>query len=125
MFIFNFSVTSSLALTGKLHSIDLVKQIKEILERNNIKYILRIYKDYGRFYINKEGAIKIINDWRLNNPKHISKYNVYKKFKRYFPFSTTSERLSLLNKEISIKELENLCKNRSRRRGRNPRFPFT
>ena len=108
----DFSITSSLAITGKLHSIYLVKQINEILNENKIKHIFRQYKDYGRFYINQKGAIKIIEEWKLNNPKHLSKFNLFKRFKKFIPYSSTPERLLVLNGKLDIKKLEKICKKR-------------
>jgi len=110
----DFSITSSLSITGKLHSLHLVKQLAEIFNKNDIFHTLRMYKDYGRFYIRKEGAIKIIEEWKLRNPKHISKYLLLKKFKKFIPYSTTKERLAVLDKKLDIKKLEKICNKRKR-----------
>lgn len=110
----DFSITSSLAITGKLHSLYLIKQLSKILNENKIPHILRIYKDYGRFYINKKGAIKIIEEWGLKNQKHLSKYNLFKEFNKFIPYSTTPERLAVLDGKLDINELKDICKKRSR-----------
>ena len=47
---------------------------KKILNKNSIKFTLKIYPTYGRFYINQKGSKKIIEEWGLKNQKHISKY---------------------------------------------------
>ena len=121
----DFSITSSLSITGKLHSLIIIKQLSEILNKENIPYNLKIYEDYGRFYIRKEGAIKIIKEWKLKNPKHLSKFNLFKEFKKFIPYSTTPERLAVLRGELSINKLEEICKKRKMSRGTSPRFPFT
>ncbi len=108
----DFSVTSSLAITGKLASLKLVKQISNILNNEEISHILKIYKNYGRFYINKKGALKIIKEWKLKNPKHTSKYFLLQKFKKFIPYSTTRERLAILEGKLDIKKLEEICKKR-------------
>ena len=54
----DFNITENMSISGKLHSLKLVKEISKILEKNNIQHILRTYPDYGRFYIRKESAIK-------------------------------------------------------------------
>ncbi len=108
----DFSITKSLAITGKLHSLKLVKQISNILEENQITHILNIYEDYGRFYINKQGAIRIIKDWKLNNSKHLSKYLLLRDFKKFVPYSTTTERFAVLEGKLEIDQLEEICKKR-------------
>ena len=83
-----------------------------------------IYKEYGRFYIKKESAIKIIEEWDLKNQKHLSKYNLFKEFNRFIPYSTTPERLAVLEGKLDINELEEICKKRRVSVGReNPTFP--
>lgn len=111
----DFSITSSLSITGKLHSLFIVKQLAKIFDDENIPYTLKIYKDYGRFYIRKKGAIKIIKKWKLKNQKHLSKYNLFKGFKKFIPYSTTPERLAVLEGKLDIKKLEEICKKRGSR----------
>ncbi len=112
----DFSITSSLSITGKLHNLEIIKELTKILKRNNILHTLKVYKDYGRFYIRKDGAIKIIREWELKNQKHLSKYNLLKEFKKFIPYSTTTERLAILDGKLDINELENICKKRKRSR---------
>lgn len=104
----DFNITKFLAISGKIYSLNVAKQMHNILERNKIKHIYRIYNDYARFYIPKDYAIKIVKDWRMSNLKHTSKFEVFEKFNRFIPFTTMFERLSLLNEEISLKELESI-----------------
>ena len=84
----------------------------EILERNNIKHVFRVYKDYARFYISKKEAIKIVKEWQLHNLKHLSKYAIFEKFGKFLPYTTTSERLALLNKKLNLDDLEKISKSR-------------
>lgn len=111
----DFNLTSSLAITGKLNNLFVVKEMCNILERNKILFICRRYKNYGRFYIRQKGAIKIIEDWGLNNQKHISKYLIWKEFKKFIPFTTTTERLAVLNDKLDIENLERISKKRKPR----------
>jgi len=120
----DFSITSSLSITGKLHSLFVIKQLSKIFDENNIPYTLKVYQDYGRFYIREEGAIKIIKEWKLRNPKHLSKFDLFKEFRKVIPYSTTPERLAVLEGKLNIKELEKICKKRERPRKRpRPTFP--
>jgi len=109
----DFSITSSLAITGKIHSLFIAKEMHKILEGQRINHIFRQYQEYGRFYINKEMAEKIIFDWGLHNQKHISKYNLFKEFKIFIPFSTTPERLAVLSGKLDIESLERICEKRA------------
>jgi hypothetical protein len=84
----------------------------DILKRNKIPYICRREKNYGRFYIRQKGAIKIIEEWGLNNQKHTSKYLIWKEFKKFIPFTTTIERLAVLNGKLDIEDLERISKKR-------------
>jgi len=108
----DFNITSSLAISGKLHSLHITKEMHEILERNNIKHVFRVYKDYARFYISKKEAIKIVKEWQLHNLKHLSKYAIFEKFGKFLPYTTTSERLALLNKKLNLDDLEKISKSR-------------
>jgi hypothetical protein len=109
----DFSITSSLAITGKLHSLFVAKEMHKIFEEQNIKHIFQQYQEYGRFYIGKEMAEKIILYWGLHNQKHLSKYNMFKEFGKFIPFSTTPERLAVLSGKLTIEDLERICKKRA------------
>ncbi len=50
----DFNITSSLAITGKMNNLFIVKEMCKIFDKNKIAYIFRLYKDYGRFYIRKK-----------------------------------------------------------------------
>ncbi len=109
----DFSITSSLAISGKINNLLVTKEIHKFFNKNKIKHIYRLYQNYSRFYINKPEAIKIITDWHLNNPKHISKYNIFLEFKKYLPYTTTPERLALLKGELEFNNLAKISKQRS------------
>jgi len=108
----DFSITKDLSISGKINNLFVVKEIHKILTENKIPHKHTIYSNYGRFYINKEGAIKIIEEWKLNNIKHISKYKLLKEFGKFISFSTTPERLAILEGKIDINELERICEKR-------------
>lgn len=109
----DFSITENMAISGKLNSLLVIKEMDKILSANNIPHKLGLYQDYGRFYIKKEGALKIIEEWGLKNQKHLSKYKIFKEFKTFIPFTNTSERLAVLDGKIDINALVNLSKQRS------------
>lgn len=109
----DFNITSSLAITGKLHSLNIVRDINKILEANNIPHVFKLYPEYGRFYINKEGAVKIIENWELHNQKHLSKYQLFKEFRKFIPYSTTPERLAVLSGKLDINDLTKICEKRA------------
>lgn len=109
----DFNITEFLAISGKMNNLLVVKEMHKILEKNKIPHKFKLYSGYGRFYINKEGAIKIIEEWKLNNPKHLSKYKVFKEFNKFISFSTTPERLALLDGKLDIEKLEKICKKRA------------
>jgi len=108
----DFHITENMSISGKLNNLFVVKQMKKILDKNNIPNKLSIYSDYGRFYIKKEGAIKIIQEWKLKNQKHLSKYYLFEEYHKFLPFTTTPERLAVLSGKLNIKELEEISKKR-------------
>ena len=101
-----------MSISGKLHSLKLAKQVHEILEANNIKHVYRVYSDYARFYIQKKYAEIIVKKWGMHNKKHLSKFEIFEKFKVFIPFSTTQERIDLLNGILSMDKLISLSNNR-------------
>ena len=120
----DFHITSNLSISGKIHSVKVAEQIHKILTRNNIQHVFRSYPHYGRFYIPKNEAFKIVFDWKMNNIKHLTKFEVFNKFKLYLPFTTTSERLHLLDGRIDLEYLEKIGKYRKNKtipRGLEPR----
>jgi len=125
----DFHITEVLSISGKLHSLKLAEQVHNILERNKIKHIYRVYKDYARFYVSKKDSEFIVKKWQMHNQKHLSKFEVFEKFNVFIPFSRTQERLDLLSGKISIKYLKNVCnkrrklKNNTFPRGLEPRTP--
>ena len=108
----DFNITKTLSITGKMNNLLVIKDMHKILKNNNVPHIVRFYNKYGRFYIRKEGAIKIIEDWKLNNIKHLSKYEILRKFGKFISFSTTPERLAVLEGKLDLKELEKICEKR-------------
>ena len=80
----------------------------EVLDKNGIKHIYRVYDDYARFYIPKNFASIIVKDWGMHNKKHLSKFEVFEKFGKLIPFTSTSERISLLSGKLSLEDLEKI-----------------
>lgn len=109
-------------LNGSLASLRLIKQISDILKQNHIFHHFRLFETYGRIIIPKDGTIKIVEEWGLHNNKHLSKYQLYKGYNKYFPFSHTFEREAVLSGKLSLEELSTLCEKR-RRLGDQKRFP--
>tara|TARA_Y100000310_G_scaffold138289_2_gene137202 strand:- start:16231 stop:17292 length:1062 start_codon:yes stop_codon:yes gene_type:complete len=103
-------------LSGSMSSIKLMKQIHYILDKHNIHHKFKLFPTYGRILIPKKGAVKIIEEWKLNNIKHLSKYELYKQFGKYIPFSTTPERQAVLEGELELTALERICKKRKKRK---------
>lgn len=110
----DFSITKHLAITGKLNNLLVVDQLARIFNENNISFKVKKYINYGRFYIKKEGATKIITKWRLHNLKHISKYLLLKKFNKFISKSNTYERMQVINGKMDIEELEKVCEKRKK-----------
>jgi len=112
----DFYLGKGMVIRGTLTSLKIIKQMCNIFKKQNIPFSYKIYKsDYRRIYISKKGAIKILERWKLNNIKNISKYKVWKEFKEYFPFSHTEERLALLNGDLNIEALKKVSKKRTSR----------
>ncbi|MEK6836518.1 MAG: hypothetical protein AABX94_02520 [Nanoarchaeota archaeon] len=108
----DFHITEHLAISGKLHSLNVCNQIHEILERNKIKHVYTKYEHYGRFYIPKDFSKIIVRDWGMHNLKHLTKFEIFEKFGKLIPFTTTTERISLLKGVISLVELESISRMR-------------
>lgn len=108
----DFSITDALSISGKLHSLELAEQIHLVLNRNGIDHVYRKYLDYSRFYIPKKSALIIAKEWGMHNPKHLSKLQVFERFKTFIPYSLTKERLDLLEGKISLEKLSRVCEKR-------------
>lgn len=108
----DFNITKNLAISGKLTSLFIIKEMHEIFNKNKIDHNVRLHKNFGELYIHKESSKKIIEDWGLKNQKHLSKYQIFREFKKFIPFTTTPERLALLAGKLDIKELEKLGEKR-------------
>ena len=102
----DFSITSSMNLKGRMTSLKLMKEIHEILDKFNIKHSYRLKNNFADINIRKKGTIHILNEWGLHNDKHVSKYDFWKKFKTYLPYTYTEERLAVLKGKMDIEELK-------------------
>lgn len=108
----DFNLNRSMCFNGGLISIKVIKQIDEILDRLNIDHSHNIKGKLGEIYIKKEGSLKILEEWKTHNLKHISKYLVWKEFKTFIYFTHTEERLALLAGKLDREKLELISKNR-------------
>ncbi len=108
----DFNLSKNISLIGKMHSLKLMKQLDILLETLNISHSIKENIDHTIIRINKEDSIKIIENWQINNEKHLSKYKIWNEFKTYIPFTTTPERMLLLKGEISIEDLRKISENR-------------
>jgi len=108
----DFSVTSSLSITGKLTSLYVVKEMHNMLIKYGIPCTCKFYTDYGRFHIQKEGALKIFREWGLKNKKHTSKFMLMEEYAKYLPYTTTNERLAVLRGKLNIENLERVSEKR-------------
>ncbi|MFH1592884.1 MAG: hypothetical protein ABIB47_05970 [Candidatus Woesearchaeota archaeon] len=114
----DFGVNSSMMIKGGTKSNRLFKQIVLFLKKNKLKFSSKKYPEYNRIFITKDSSIKIIEEWSLHNQKHLSKYLVYKEFKKYIPFSTTEERLAIIDSRLGIEDLEKICFRRAQEKKR-------
>ena len=108
----DFNLASSMILNGRMASLKLLKQMGNLLSKHKIKYHYRRYKNYGDLKINSKDSIKIIEEWKLNNDKHTTKYLIWKETKKYFPFTTTSERWAFIKGKINLEVIEKITEKR-------------
>ncbi len=108
----DFTIKESISLAGSLTSVNVIRQMDKMLVQLKIKH-KTIYKDnFGKIYIPQNEAGKIIEEWGLHNIKHTSKYHLWQEYKKYIPYSTTVERLAILNGKLDIGNVEEICKKR-------------
>ncbi len=108
----DFNVDYLSRINGSLTNLYTIKQMCNILKENKIHYKNYFKGNYGRIIINKESSIKIYKEWQLKNQKHITKFKLKKEFNKFLPFTTTIERLAVLNGKLDIKNLERLSERR-------------
>lgn len=109
----DFSITSNIAISGKMNNLFVTREMSKILKINNISHSYKEYSDYARFYIPKDNTQIIVNEWGLNNPKHVSKFRLFEEFNTFLPFSTTEERLGAISGKIDVNDLKKICLKRS------------
>jgi len=106
----DFHLGNYMILSGKMSSLRLLEQICKLLSQLNINYKYKPNRRYGEIRINSSDSISILEDWKLNNEKHLSKYFVWKETKKYFPHTTTTERLTFINNKLDISYLDKISK---------------
>jgi len=110
----DFTLNDNVNIVGTLTSIKVIKQMHKILTALNIKHSLLFKKNFGKIRISKEGSIKILEEWQLNNPKHTSKYDLWKEFNKFIPFSRTEERLAVISGKLNFNDLKRICNKRKK-----------
>lgn len=108
----DFNIDYLSRINGSLTNLYVIKQMCKILKENKINYKNYFKGNSGRIIINKENSIKIYKEWKLKNQKHITKFKLKKEFNKFLPFTTTIERLAVLNEKLDIKNLEKLSNKR-------------
>ncbi|MBW2981850.1 hypothetical protein KY343_03120 [Candidatus Woesearchaeota archaeon] len=81
----------------------LIYDLKIVLDNLNFKYGFSVDKRFGTACFEISGKDNLKKWMRLigmNNPVHKSKYLFWKKFGKYIPYSTLSQRLKALNLNI-------------------------
>jgi len=111
----DFTISPNLCLHGSLTCLNVVNQLQEIFDSMDIKYSLNMRNNVGYFRIRKESSIKIIRDWGLHNPKHLSRYFLNVKYRKSLAFTSTNERLEVLNGKMNFDELEIISEERRRK----------
>ena len=111
----DFTLNENINIVGTLRSLSVIKQIHKILEFFEVKHSFLLKGNFGKIRIHKKDSINIIEGWGLNNSKHISKYELWKEFSKYIPFSKTEERLAILKNELGLEELEKVCEMRRKK----------
>ena len=108
----DFTLDNMMILKGRMASKKLLKQICKILSKHKINYGYKDYNNYGYIRIIKDSSLKILDEWKLNNEKHTSKYSIWKEVKKYFPFTSTPERLAFLDNKLNLDDLEKITETR-------------
>lgn len=104
----DFNINNNLCINGSLISLHIINQMHNILNKVKIAHQCSFKNNYGSISIPKEGSIKIYKEWKLKNLKHITKFRLKEEFNKFLPFTTTIERLAVLNNKLDIKNLERL-----------------
>ena len=108
----DFTLSHNLCLHGSLTNHKIVDQLVDFFDCADIGYSVNKSDAVGYFRIRKESSAKIIEEWQLHNPKHLSKYHLTLKYKEFLTFTHTHERLAVLNGNMTFDELMSLSKER-------------
>ncbi len=121
----DFTLDNYAILKGRMASFKLMKQMCNLLSKQGVKYKYKKYEGYGYIRILQESTLKILEEWGLNNQKHVSKYQIWKETNKYFPFTSTTERLAFLEGKLGLGDLEDISEKRRKASARIKRFPLT
>jgi hypothetical protein len=110
----DFNLNRNISFNGQLNSLKVIKQMDNLLTKFSISHLCKIYGRIGKINIRKEDSIKILEEWKLHNHKHISKYLIWKEFKTFIPFTHTEERLAVLKGKLSVDDLKSISNKRKK-----------
>ena len=108
----DFTISPNLSIQGSLTSLNVINQLHDIFIDAGIGHSLNIKNKVGYIRIHKESSIKIIKEWCLHNPKHLSKYYLHIRYGKSPTFTTTNERLDVLDGKMEFEELKRLSEER-------------
>ncbi len=108
----DFTVTKDLQIRGSLVSLNVIKGMSEILDKLNMNHYIRIKDGVGYIVINKPASIELLEE--IKNPKHTSKYLLWQRFHKYIPFTSTVERLAVLENIVPFEDLLRLSEKRKK-----------
>ncbi|MBS3098099.1 hypothetical protein J4209_04870 [Candidatus Woesearchaeota archaeon] len=118
----DFTISPNLSIQGSLTSLNIINQLHEIFKDTDIMHSLNIKNEVGYIRIHKKSSIRIIKEWGLHNPKHLSKYHLHIKYGKSPTFTKTNERLTVLNGKMEFEELNRISEER---RNKTPQGRFT
>lgn len=120
----DFHINSDMKIIGSLTSLRIIKQITRHFDKIDFKYNLR-KKDTKaiELRLRKDNSIEILENWGLHNQKHTSKYQLWKEFGIYLPYTSTEERLSVIEGKLDIDSLKKISEKRKKPRQKLKTLP--
>jgi hypothetical protein len=110
----DFTITKDMQIRGSLVSLNIIRGISKILNTLNMSHYVRISNEVGYITINKPAALELLEE--VKNPKHTSKYLLWQRYHKYFPFTSTIERLAVLENIMPFEHLLELSEKRKNAR---------
>lgn len=110
----DFTVTKDMQIRGSLVSLNIIEGMSKILNTLHMSHYVRINNGVGYMTINKPAALELLE--AVKNPKHTSKYLLWQRHHQYFPFTSTVERLAVLENIMPFEHLLKLGEKRKKAR---------